>query len=417
MHSFYYGWVIVGCAVGLVICGIPGQTAGLSVFNEALMAAAGVDRVTHSTAYTAGTVLSGLSLPWVGRLSDRLGARRSVLIAVFILLVGLLALSAVEYWSQSAWLTVFGLGAAFWCVRLGGAGWMMLLSSTLVGRWFERRRGIVGAIVGAGTSLTFAGAPVFLEALRLRVGWRDALLVLALLGLAIASLLALFIRESPAACGLEGDPLPHSAGGAQRGLERRQALRTTSFWFVTLGASLHALLMTAVTFHLIDLGRSLGLSAADTVWLLAPLSSLAVVFGFLASVLANRAPMLWSLFGFFLCEAVGAVATALAGPGAARLPMIAGLGLAGAFFAPLGLVLLPRAMGPKHLGAIQGIYLLAISIASSIGPVLFASSRRYSGSYGPALYGVGLVAMLLALLCWSQRASLRPFSATPSPIS
>ncbi|MEZ5302350.1 MAG: hypothetical protein R3F11_17215 [Verrucomicrobiales bacterium] len=78
---FFYGWVIVFSATIGVICSIPGQTMGISVFTDLLMADLGLSRVQLSTAYCTGTVLSGLTLPYLGGLFDRFGARRMIVYA------------------------------------------------------------------------------------------------------------------------------------------------------------------------------------------------------------------------------------------------------------------------------------------------------------------------------------------------
>ncbi len=48
------------------------------MFTDILMRELGLSRVQLSAAYRAGTVLSGLALPWLGRYFDRIGARKMV---------------------------------------------------------------------------------------------------------------------------------------------------------------------------------------------------------------------------------------------------------------------------------------------------------------------------------------------------
>ena len=67
---FFYGWVIVFAATLGAIFSIPGQTMGFSVFTDLLMKELGLTRVELSLAYCLGTVASGLTLPWLGKLLD-----------------------------------------------------------------------------------------------------------------------------------------------------------------------------------------------------------------------------------------------------------------------------------------------------------------------------------------------------------
>ena len=75
---FFYGWVIVGISTLAVIFSIPGQTMGFAVFTDVLIEQLGLSRVQLSSAYFVGTILSGFTLPYLGRVFDQIGARRMV---------------------------------------------------------------------------------------------------------------------------------------------------------------------------------------------------------------------------------------------------------------------------------------------------------------------------------------------------
>ena len=69
---------------------------GFSVFTDVLIKELGLTRVQLSTAYCIGTVISGLSLPFFGKLYDRLGARRMIVYSSFATGLVLLYLSQVK---------------------------------------------------------------------------------------------------------------------------------------------------------------------------------------------------------------------------------------------------------------------------------------------------------------------------------
>lgn len=93
---FFYGWVIVGVGTLGVLASIPGQTMGVSVFTDALIDATGLTRLQVANAYLAGTLLSGLTLPFGGARLDRLGARATAALAALALGATLLYLSHVD---------------------------------------------------------------------------------------------------------------------------------------------------------------------------------------------------------------------------------------------------------------------------------------------------------------------------------
>ena len=58
----------------------PGQTVGVSVFVDPMIADLGVSRSEISIAYFVGTLTGATALPSVGRWIDRVGVRRVMLI-------------------------------------------------------------------------------------------------------------------------------------------------------------------------------------------------------------------------------------------------------------------------------------------------------------------------------------------------
>ena len=77
----FYGWVILVASVLGVLTSIPGQTIGVSVFTDHLIEATGLSRLQLANAYLVGTLTSGCLLPFGGKLLDKLGARRIVVLA------------------------------------------------------------------------------------------------------------------------------------------------------------------------------------------------------------------------------------------------------------------------------------------------------------------------------------------------
>ncbi|NRA38053.1 MAG: MFS transporter, partial [Planctomycetes bacterium] len=75
---FFYGWVIVFASMLGIVMSLPGQTNGVSVFNEPLMHATGLERTELALAYCLGTLVSGLNMTLGGRLLDRFGVRRLI---------------------------------------------------------------------------------------------------------------------------------------------------------------------------------------------------------------------------------------------------------------------------------------------------------------------------------------------------
>ena len=197
----YYGWVVVGAAMVVMALTIPAQTAGLSIFIDALIFDLGLSRTAVSFSYTAATVLASLLLPWIGRRIDEYGPRRAVtLIAV------LFSLACVWMGFVGGLVTLF---IGFVLMRGCGPAALSLVSIHAVNLWFVRRRGTAVGWMYVGLAITTALFPLLIESLLGQIGWRNAFFVVA--GGLFAILLpvgALLFRAQPERFGLVPDGRP-----------------------------------------------------------------------------------------------------------------------------------------------------------------------------------------------------------------
>ena len=171
-YPFYYGWVILVVATLGIMMSIPGQTMGVSVFTDSLIAAFAVGRTSLSFAYMLGTMTSSFLLPWAGRVLDRRGARFMVVVAtvglsasLFFLRAGPQVVHDIFGEDTTQWHVLPVLFLAFLGIRHFGQGQMTMIARTMLGRWFESRRGLAFAISGAMVAYAFGVAPYWLDRL------------------------------------------------------------------------------------------------------------------------------------------------------------------------------------------------------------------------------------------------------------
>lgn len=405
---FFYGWWILGVATLGVIASIPGQTVGVSVFNDSLIEATGLSRLSVANAYLGGTVASGLLLPWGGTLLDRLGARRTGVAACLGLAVTLVALSNVDRLAGqgASWVVYFVLMVGlFFCLRFCGQGMLTMTSRTMLGRWFERRRGIVAGVSGLFAGYSFGIAPQVLN-LWIEAGtWRDAWQQMALVvGLGMGTVVFLFFRDDPESCGLlmDGRAPPKDTdppAPVEEHKTRSEAMRTLAFWVVTLALTFHALIITGFTFHIVDLGAKAGLTREQSVAVFFPIAVISTATGLIGGYLADRLRVRTLVLIMMCALGLGifsAVTIQEYDPG-----LILGLGVSGGLFGPLATVAFPRFFGRLHLGSIAGAEMMFVVLGSAVGPSLFASSERVYEGYAPALWislALPLIASVAALM-------------------
>jgi len=418
----FYGWVVLVVSALGMVASIPGQTMGVSVFTDHLIAATGVSRLTLSNTYLVGTMLSGLLLPLAGAALDRLGARVMSLLAAMVLATTLLFLSSVDQLagtvarrlgaSASTVPVVLLLAFGFTALRFSGQGVLTLTSRTMLGKWFERRRGLVAGVGGVVVSFAFGSAPLLLSSAIGVAGWRGAWRGLAVaLAVGMGLTAWLLFRDNPEECGLVMDgletrpderPAPHPetaerpVAAPPRAFSRGEALRTSAFWAVTLALALHGMLVTGITFHIVDLGVESGLAERAVVSLFLPMAILGTIVQLVAGIVSDRVDIKWLVVAMMALETMGIIAMAHLGDPRWRSLAVIGMGCGGGFFGPLSTVAFPRYFGRVHLGAIGGAQMMVTVLATAVGPALLALARQSLGTYSPALYAsAGLTVMVL----------------------
>lgn len=396
----FYGWVVLAAATVGIVMSVPGQTAGVSVFTDDLIAAVGISRLDLSNAYLVGTVGSGLILPFGGRFLDRIGARPTAMAASLGLGLTLLYLSVVDEISAGLgggfWLSFVALVVGFVALRFSGQGMLTMVSRTMLGRWFDRRRGTVSGISGVFISFGFAAAPLAFSALVDSMGWRGAWRAMAIVVAVLMTLVAyVFYRDRPEDCGLQmdggpGDGKKKAAFVTAREFERQDAIKTTGFWSVTLALAFQGLIFTGIAFHIVDLGDEAGLTRTEAVAIFLPLAVVGTCVGVVVGIVADRIRVKYALMVMMILQGIGIGCFAALDDTVLRWAGIIAFGAAGGFFGPLSTLALPRYFGRVHLGAISGVQMSCLVVGSAIGPTLFALSESWTGSYSPGLYA-GLV--------------------------
>lgn len=176
----HYSWVVLIAATLGMAMTIPGQTVGVSVFLDSIIADLGLGRSAVSATYTLGTLAGSLTLPFVGRAIDRYGPSRSV-IAI-----------ALGFGIACAFMGLVGgiimLFVGFALIRGLGQGALSLVSIHSISIWFVRRRGLAVGLAGIGFAAATAVGPLGIERLLDAVDWRWAYAILGLIVAAVKQL-------------------------------------------------------------------------------------------------------------------------------------------------------------------------------------------------------------------------------------
>ena len=392
----------------------PGQTVGVSVFNDFLLDAHQLSRKSLSLAYCLGTLGSALLISRAGRLYDRFGGRWMTTLSSVMLAAVLFELSYSPMIARGCQLllpsvppqqvTFVVMIVSFFALRFFGQGMLTLSARNMVMEWFEQRRGMAMAVVGISVAFGFSGTPPFFEMLINWGGWQWAWRIVAVVVFGFAILTALFSRARPEDHGLAPDgPLgksqrkTHPEAQAGRAFTLAEARRTYSFWLFALGAIMSGLVLTAFTFHVVSLFGKAGISRPEAVSIFIPAAFISVVFEFVGSWLSDFIKLKYLLMIQVAGIAILSFCLSFLQPGWPVYGAVLGMGMMQGMFGIVSGVAWPRFFGRTHLGAISGFATSLIVCGTAIGPYIFSAVEEQTGSYQPATLACGILAVLLLM--------------------
>jgi MFS family permease len=408
----YYGWIVVGVTAVTLITSA-GERSVPGVLIHPLEEEFGWSAAAISFAVSIGLLLFGLMGPIAGRLMDRSGPRRLMVLGLLLIVVSTSTSAAMSQLWQLVllWGVVSGVGTGMVATVLGAA---------VANRWFVEKRGLVMGIFGGATS---AGQLLFVQLnvrLVVTIGWRGAVLVLA--GVAVLVLVpVLFLMEnSPADLGLEpygGVPQPAVIPGAEvMGGIMRRAVRVPEFWllagsFFICGATSNGLIGTHFIAHSVDHGIS-QTTAASALALMGAMNFVGTVgSGFLTDRYDPR-KLLACYYTF-------------RGLSLLVLPFVssfAGLAIFAVFFGldyiatvPPTATLAADIFGRKHVGVVFGWIFCAHQFGAASAAYFGGLIRSTLGAYTLAFIVGGMVAMVGGILAMRIDRTATPFAPTLIP--
>ncbi len=394
--TLYYGWIMVPLSMVALVASSPGQTFGVSIFNEPMRLALGLSYSQLTGAYMIGTLLGALPITYFGALMDRHGGRLTTLVTITLFCLACLVTAFVQ-----GWIT---LVLAFCMLRMLGPGALGFTSGNILPYWFECRLGMVEGIRQFGMGMAMLFIPAVNLWLLSRWGWRGSYVLLGVtIWCVVFPLFWFTFRNRPEDMGQRLDGVSEEAhqklpANYWWGLTLEETVRKYSFWIVAGGTSCFSLVHTALFFCLVPIFQERGLDAQDAAAALTAFAGSLALMQLVGGTLADHLParLLLSLglvgmsTGIFIIRGTNSVATATV---AAAL-----LGFSQGLFFGASQPLFARFFGRLHLGKIRGILATGNVASSSLGPLIAGVIHDGAGNFGPALLLFGLLPLPLALL-------------------
>lgn len=389
---------MLAMAMAALVASSPGQTFGVSIFNESIRSSLELTHSQLAAAYMVGTILGALPITYIGSLMDRCGLRRTMLSVVTLFSCACFLLASVCGW--------WTLAVAFCMLRMLGPGSLAFLSGNTLAFWFERRLGFVEGVRTLALSAAMGTVPALNLWLMERYGWRGSYLVLgAGIWVGLFPIAFLFFRNRPEDVGqridnIRGDGfsagVEHASLGGTRDFTLREAVRTPAFCVVTVGGGLFGMILTAVVFSVVPIMQEHGFDAEHAAAMITAFAITSAIAQFAGGALADQTPTSWlaaaGLFGFSLSIAMLVWATSPV------LVLLAGamMGAAQGLYSGATQPMWARYFGRRHLGKIRGVLMTVMVASSSAGPLAAGLSRDLLGSFHPALWAFAALPIPLA---------------------
>lgn len=336
-----------------------------------------------------------------GRLIDRFGALRLVLVSLIGWAAVLFTMSVLNGSRLQLWVVAAAMGVV---TCFNGP---VALAKVVAG-WFDRHRGLALALaLGTAPAVGAATMLILSNALIASHGWRFTYRVLAVLVVVISMpITALFMREAPQATS------DHSViGQASDDGTVKEALLSVNFWMIVLVTALVCTVVNALTAHFVAWSAERGVSQTSAAFALS-VYSLATPIGTIASgALADRVRGPKPLAIFYGLPFIGLGILLLVGSVSLMPAMI----LMGAGFgAASGLLpfLITKYFGVRHAAQLIGIGIGLFVLFLGMGPVALGYAHDRFHSFAPAMPVLLILLALAVVACLSLR---RYRVATPAP--
>jgi MFS family permease len=406
----YPGWSVAsGCFLGILV--MFGVSYSFGVFLTPIQRDLELARSGVSLIFSLQTGVIYVAAAALGIAADRYGVRRMLAFGTAAFLAGVVLTVLVR--SFPALLFAYGIVTAI------GLSAIYVVSYATVPRWFERRRGLATGLATSGLGVGMVAIPAAAEVLIGRLGWRGALLSIAVCATVVLVVATLLIRDSPA----DLDPGADLSGEFPDGYTEAEPFDRTTYrtelW--TIVASRRFVLVFVgwigvyatifvVFVHLVAHAAELGVGERAGVIAFAVMG---VTTGFARIVVGWLSDRVGRFRTFVACSATMAVATL-------ALPAVGSMGSLLAFAVVFGVAyggngallspLTADLFGRANPNAVFGLVSLSFAVSGVVAPWGAGLIYDLQGAYTLAFLlagSIGLVGSGLVWLAGRQPAAAR----------
>ena len=394
--NYFYGWIIVAVAnLGIFSSG-PGQSHTFSVFVGPIGKDLDLSSTSIASAYGLATLIAAFMLPYMGKLIDKYGARKTLIIVSIIL-----GFSCVFFGAASNFLM---LTVGFGFLRFFGQGSLMLGCANLVSQWFDKKRGFAMSLMALGFGISMAIHPPLSQFLIDEYGWKFAWVFLGVsTWIIMVPTLYILAWNTPESVGLlpDGDKKAKSTNNKNEpieGLDLTQALKEKSFYILSAMWFGMAMLVTTLHFYQVTILTSQGISTDFAANLFTVSAIAMVLFMPVVGKLFDNIPTNFVLTIGLIINCISLLSITYANNEYYAFFYAIFFGINNAISMTMFGYIWPRYFGRKHLGSIQGTGQMIGVIGASLGPLPVGFAIDYIGDSLVTIRYLALYPLIISFL-------------------
>ena len=389
IKKVFYGWWIVAILVLISAYFVGILFFSFTALIEPIIAEFGWTYAQVSFAMSLRAMEMGLLAPVVGLLVDRFGSRKLLVSGIFLCGIGMFALSYITSLVQ--------LYIVFFLMASGATACTGVIPMTVVGNWFRKKVSVATGIVVCGNAVGGLLVPVLTIAID-TLGWRMAMLAIAVTAWVLFLPLSFLVRHSPEQYGylpdgaIDIEPAQSedqpSIQNSETGVSVRESLKSRTFWQISTTFVFHMLVTGAVVTHVMPYLHSIGIARSTSSFIASGIPLMTIVgrfgFGWFGDKYDKR---LLTAIAFLLLAAGMVIFNYISSTGMWLLVLfliIFGIGYGG----PVTMLpaLVREYFGRVKLGTIIGLVLGVATVGSLAGPPLAGWIFDSLNSYRPAWF-------------------------------
>jgi predicted MFS family arabinose efflux permease len=384
------GWKMIAVALVAYVLGAVGMFFAFGLFFKPLSSEFHWSREAISGFRSISGVSYAVASPFVGRLADRFGMKRTILICAVIVAVtfGSQGFLTGHLWHYYALAFIMGPAAA---------GTSALTFGKVISHWFDRSRGMALSILACGSGLGGVVVPPLTQYLISHYGWREAYFLLGMCMLTVGTIpVALVLKDAPSTKEKDAPTAAVTSGVSKA--PKLQILKSYTFLTLLAVSAIIGISYVGVLTHLIPMLTDRGLAAASAARLFSLLGAAAIAGHLSVGACFDRFPAAKVAGVMLALSGLGVAAIGVARSGMALALATTLLGAALGADTDVLPYLVSRYFGLASYGEFLGYFFASGTLGAAGGALLMGRVFDLYHSYVLMTSGIAVASIVSALL-------------------